>query len=612
MKRIRNIVLCVCALIGTCVHAYAGNPGSSCKDAIPMGKDYCDTVKNGETVWYSAWTFDLPLTVTFTPTNGEGEPAPYVEMDFTCTPGYYDNDILCALFCKTSGSGGIDYGIPHKPKLNGKTLDDGTFVYYLSLGERYRDMLLQAGISTNLKVVVQVVYKCDGVIKLVPNEEFTNCMDNVKFMQYGDTIHIAANDTNTHFIVPYLQWQEDSIFYKWKGDAPCELAVAKTCDFLVSDLWDGNIIDRKEIGANDSVKILATTIYNYVHNPDYVTEAGMYFAKVKSAAPGILKVTKVPQAQPDGHGTILRLGRTYPLNANTKDIFAIPRSWNIDVKFTTPTTHLFTMVLSSTANFGPSDTLATYPFEQTGNGRWVSITGEKLKTYWNKIPTSKNYIYIRFICTEATTITPDRWFVSDCYTKTKDFAVVPGQTLNITRNSSTIYRFSYSQWKGGDMDITFAINSDCYVYFADTCGMSTSSQYQNAPYWLLYKQAVRSSLPLTIPADTIAKWAEKIHDDDYFYGLFITSASSTNRNITFNTNAEAEKDPIYPASTIVVECKEGKTWVRVSKAQPIVVKDVMEEIRDEWEASPEDAHELNLPAGYYILQGEEEEMTIKL
>ena len=87
--------------------AYAGTPGSSCADAIPMGNNYSAQVVKGQSIWYSAWTFDLPLTVTFAPANGASDPAPLVEMDFSCTTGVYEDSILCSLFCATSGSSGI-------------------------------------------------------------------------------------------------------------------------------------------------------------------------------------------------------------------------------------------------------------------------------------------------------------------------------------------------------------------------------------------------------------------------------------------------------------------------------------------------------------------------
>ena len=96
--------------------ANAANEGAICSKAIPLGNDFRETITGAKTVWYVANTFDLPLTVYFAPEN-ESDPAPEVEMDFTCTPGVYTDSILCSLFCKNGGSSGIDFGLPHKPTL---------------------------------------------------------------------------------------------------------------------------------------------------------------------------------------------------------------------------------------------------------------------------------------------------------------------------------------------------------------------------------------------------------------------------------------------------------------------------------------------------------------
>ena len=610
MKRISKIVLCACALIiVTCISAHAGAPGSSCADAIPMGKDFRAEVKNGQTVWYSAWTFDLPLTVTFAPANGKNDPAPEVEMDFTCISGYYKDSILCSLFCKTSGSSGIDMGLPHKPALK-SDVKDGTFVYYLSLGKRYRDLLLQVGISYNVEVFVKVTYKSDGTIKLAPDSLFTNCVDNAKFIRYGDTVQLAANDTNRHVIFPFLQWQEDTVIYKWTGTEPCEVVVANTCDFLVYNHHDGNIIDRKPIAPGDSVKIKANVIYDYVHNKEYPNEAGMYFTRIQSNAPGVLQVLKAKQAQPDGNATMLKYDKSYPLDANSKAIYYIPRSWDKDVQFTVPTEHLFSIVFSSTADFGENDTLATYSLQKKDNGRWVGITATAMKDLWKKIPTEKLYIYIRFICTEATVVTPEKWAVSDCYTNTINNLVEPNTSLTIDYTSSKVYRFSYAQWRGGDMTIKFALNSNCEVYIADTCGMNKSKT--DAPYWLLPKTILKSTSPIVIPESDIASWADRIDEEGSFYALFYTSAISTNRKLTFTTTAPKEVDPVYPTSTISVVCDGTKIMVNVSQAQTIEVYDESSVKKAEWEAEPDTPHELVLPVGKYTLAGEKEKIKINL
>lgn len=603
---------------------FAQNDGRTCSRAIPMEKnpDQEFTYKvasaspsSPKEVWFSAMTFDLPLSVYFAPEGGAGTPAPDVEMDFSCISGYYENEILCSLFCKTGGNSGIDMKMPYKAVLESKTLDDGTFVYYIQLGERYRNLLLQMGISENLKVVVRVVFKSAGVLKLAPDDFFTNCMDNAKFIQAGDTVQVQAKDNDRHVTVPYVQWQEDTILYTWTGTKPCTMGVAYVCDFDPGDnVKYGDIMVQyhPDIQPGATVKAYADDIYKWVHNKDFPPQAGMYFAKFYSEEDGVMKITKAPQAAPEGGATLMRFGNSYALDANSQAIYAIPRSWNVDIIFSTPTAHLFTMQFSTTATFGEADILATYTYSATENGRWLGIMGSDMEKLWKNIQASRHYMYVRFICTEATSITADRWAISECYEKTAEFTVQPKQTITIKRTSAQVYRFSYPQWKGGDMTIAFAINNDCEVYLADTCGMTRTKK--DAPYWLKYKEIVKRSKPLVIPADEIASWENRLDAEGCFYALFYTEASSTSRNLTFTTNAPEEKDPVYPAATIVVACdSEKKPFVEVSVAQTITVKDETGAVKKNIDAVPDAKYSLaDLPAGKYTLVGETEEIIVNL
>ena len=74
--------------------AYAQKDGSTCYKAIPITKDFQVEITSSQTVWYTAGTFDLPLAVYFIPQN-ESDPAPEVEMDFSCTSRVYSDPIIC-------------------------------------------------------------------------------------------------------------------------------------------------------------------------------------------------------------------------------------------------------------------------------------------------------------------------------------------------------------------------------------------------------------------------------------------------------------------------------------------------------------------------------------
>jgi len=608
MKRIRYILLCACALIGTCAQAYAQAPGAACRTAIPMGKDYNAQVRNGQTVWYSAWTFDLPLTVTFAP-ESKTDPAPEVEMDFTCTPDYYQDSILCSLFCKTSN---VQFDMPHKPSLSSKTLEDGTFVYYLSLGKRYRDLLLQVGISYNVEVFVKVTYKCNGKISLAPDDLFTNCVDNAKFMHFGDTVDVKASDKQRHVIVPYVQWQEDTIIYRWKGTAPLTMSVANTCDFDPTDNTDGNIIQYvANIQPGDSVKVSATRIYNWVHNPRFPNEAGMYFAKFYSAEPGTITVVKAPQSPPQGEATLLRFDKTYPLNASDSSVFAITRIWNDDTlntQFVAPTEHVFRMTIATDPDFAAEHVLKEYQFEKKSSGRWLGVYGKEMVAFWGK--TTEQYLYIRFDCSEATTITPSKWQVSSCVVNTKNYITSLDTSFTVKRASTGgNYILNYSQWLGGDLKMTFTPAQKCSVFVATDCSIKTTAA--PAPNRLYYKLLTQSKNSLTIPADTIASWAPRVAEDGYIYMCLYHSSSGTYK-MAIKSSAPEDTDPVYPASTIAVACDGTKVVVMVSQPQTIEVYDESSVKKAEWNAEPGTPHELVLPVGKYTLVGEKEKIEINL
>ena len=576
-----------------------------------MGKDYSAQVRNGQTVWYSAWTFDLPLTVTFAP-KSKTDPAPDVEMDFTCTPGNYQDSILCSLFCKTSGGGGIQFDMPHKPSLSSKTLDDGTFVYYLSLGKRYRDLLLQVGISYNVEVYVKVTYKCDGQISLAPDELFTNCVDNAKFMHFDDTVKVNANDKNRHVIVPYVQWQEDTVIYRWNGTSPLTMSVANTCVFDPTDNTDGNIIQYvPNVQPGDSVKVAATRIYKWVHNPEFPNEAGMYFAKFYSAAPGTITVVKAPQAPPQGDATLLRFDKTYALNAHETGVFAITRMWDDDTlntRFVTPTDHVFRMTIATSPEFKEEHILKEYQFDKSSGGHSLGIYGKDMVAFWKK--TTEQYLYIRFDCSEATTVTPSKWPVSKCVTDTKNYINALDTSFTVKRNSTGgNYKLNYSKWVGGDLKMTFTPAKKCSVYVATDCNITLSFTAAN----LLYsKQLTVSENTTTITAEEIAGWADRVAEDGYIYMRLQHTESIGTYKMAMKSEAPQDADPTYPASTIAVACDGTKVVVMVSQPQTIAVYDESSVKKAEWNAEPGTPHELVLPVGKYTLVGENEKIEINL
>ena len=65
--------------------------GLTCEDPIPVDENYVGSVDGPCTLWYVAYTYDLPLTVHFIPEVDNSDWGPEVEVDLTCTPGIYDD-----------------------------------------------------------------------------------------------------------------------------------------------------------------------------------------------------------------------------------------------------------------------------------------------------------------------------------------------------------------------------------------------------------------------------------------------------------------------------------------------------------------------------------------
>lgn len=611
MKRLYSALTYACALllIGACVPAYAQKDGTTCYKAIPITKDsFHVEITSPKTEWYTAGTFDLPLAVYFIPQN-ESDPAPEVEMDFSCTSRVYSDPIICMLFC-TGGT--MSTPMPHRPLLD-STRIDGHLAYYLSVGKSYRDLLLRMGIDYNVDVVIKVTYHSAGNMSIAPDDMFASCVDVSKIVHLGDSIPVAANDKESYVIVPYVQWQYDSIQYEWYGDSPCIISVGNNCKFDPTTM-DAAIIDggpsspSNPMKPGDKWKVTSDLMMQYVSDTvNFPNEAGMYFAKFYSEAPGGMKITKIPTVPPRKNAILMRYDRAYALNAYDTTIYAIPNTWIKDMQFSTPTMHIFRMIIAFDPDFSQAHTLDTLQFYPSYDGHVLDLLGSQLKEYWKSAV--DQYLYVRFECSEATTITPALWALSPCLTKAN--LIINGKEFTVARGSSAkeYYRFYYNHWKGGDMKFQWKnTRTKCPLFMGDTCLFEYSATdahvflNDNVPTngtWVLTKERI----------DTLDKYVDA---DGYLYILFNPTGQA---KMIISTDAPAETDPTYPTNTIAIACDEAKQpFVQVSKLQTIIIKDesgsVVKTIPD---AQPDTKYPLSeLSAGKYTLAGETDEIVVNL
>ena len=616
MKQIFRIYGVCALLLGGVAFANAALPGTTCSSAIPLTSDFRETITGPKTVWYSAWTFDLPLTVYFAPKN-ESDPAPIVEMDFSCTSGVYTDSILCSLFCKTGSSSGVVMDMPHKPALQTDRLQDGTFVYYLSLGKKYRDLLLQMGISYNLEVYVKVVYNSAGVISIAPNDLFSNCMDGHKFIHLGDTVQVKPRDKERHVIVPYVQWQDDSIRYVWEGTEDVVAAVGYACTYDPESAAE-EILDKPILHApKDTLKMTSADLKYYVKNAD--SEAGMFYAKFFTNGKGTMKIERVPQAPPQGGATLLRYDRTTPVD--TAKLYAIPYTWTTATLFKTPTDHIFRMYVGKTHDFQKSNAIATYQFSPSDAGHWLGLLADDMQALWTQAVSQ--YLYIRFETTALkTTITPTEWQMSECMTKATPI-YRPSTTIDVEKGSygAAYYRFYYREWAGGDMTFKWLSNSStCPTFIGDNCTF-TANKYDEH---VIKNQTIAKKGTWTLSAADVAKWESKVDEDGYLYIRFNPGSAG---QMVISTTAPEEEDPapiLYPTATISVVCDGEPTAtgqpyiIRVSAEQDLSIyvgdpADIASRTPIEtWHQTTGTNHTVVLKSGVYTLKGADETIRVEV
>lgn len=611
MKRLYSALLCAYVLlsIGTCVPAYAQKDGTTCYKAIPIDKENFQVeVTSSKTEWYTARTFDLPLAVYFIPQN-ETDPAPEVEMDFSCTSRVYSDPIICMLFCE---GGLVNMPIPHKPPLD-TTRVDGKLAYYISVGKSYRDLLLQMGIDYNVDVVIKVTYHSAGNMSIAPDDMFATCVDVTKIVHFGDSIPVAANDKESYAIVPYVQWQYDSIQYEWFGNSPCIISVGNNCKFDPTTMDDAIVDGGPSSPSNpmkpgDKWKVTSDLMMQYVSDTvNYPNEAGMFFAKFYSEAPGGMKITKIPTVPPRKNAILMRYERAYSLSANETAIYAMPNSWKEDMEFSTPTKHLFSMTIASDPDFSEAHTIATYAFNPTSDGHLLTLLGTEMKDLWKKAV--DQYLYVRFVCSEATSVTPSKQKASPCIAKSRIINNREEITIQKGSNGKVFYRFYYNQWKGGDMTFQWKNpRTKCPLYMGDTCYYENSATDKH----VFLSADVPINGTWTLTKDRIDTLEKYVDGDGYLYILFYPGQLS---QMIISTDAPIETDPTYPTNTIAVACDEAKQpFVLVSKTQTITIKDeagkVVNTIPD---AQPDTKYPLSgLSAGKYTLVGETDEVVVNL
>lgn len=257
-------------------------------------------------------------------------------------------------------------------------------------------------------------------------------------------------------------------------------------------------------------------------------------AVVTSSSNGVLQV--VPMLPPPEGVTLLQHDVPVQLAANDSRVFCFPRTWT-STEFVSPTQFVMSMYVSNTAEFTPSvddaNVLNAYAFSNVEGVRVAQLSTADIANLSSTA--TDDYVYVRFTCNQATTMTPKVWTPTSC--ADKSILIQPNRVMMIAaKPNKTIYRLRYDDWKDYDMTLKWEGYSTLPTYFADACEFTLSSSNQHV---MTYKNIKARGSYVATPS-IMAAWASKVGEDGFVYVRF----NPTNEDYaTFTTSKPAEVDP---------------------------------------------------------------------
>ena len=541
---IKNFVFALCALVfATSMMAQSGK---SCDDPIPVDSNYEGVITEPGEYWFTAWTYDLPLNVHFTPNVDNSTTSPEVLVDFTCDPGVYNDPKLNDVINNVS-SFGLELPVEF---LCAKVERYGKIEWDLSINANYREELTKCGITYNVQAFVKVYFPEAGKISLRPDTTYTSCMDNAIYVNLGDTLDVTANDNVTFYAFPYSEWCKDSIQFVWTGDNAARIWVSDgDCDFTPTS----TNVDVRAI-----YDVTKTTPYKlYEENMDAAIKSwlggGVFFAKVISKSAGQLIVEKIPMGPIQGGAILLQHDVPVQLAANDSRVFCFPRTWT-STEFVAPTQFVMNMFVSNTSEFTPSvddaNVLNKYAFNLIDGKRVAQLSTADIAKL--VATATDDYVYVRFACNQATTLTPKVWTPTSC--AEKSILLQNGTVYNVPKGSkTTLYRMCYQDWKGYDINVNWTGRRVLPTYYASICDFSYSS---NANGVLNYYSFSKGNT--MVNSSVVASWESRLDESGFVYVRF--DNNSTAGDITFTSSKPAEEDPVIPSSPCVassIELKSG-------------------------------------------------------
>ena len=503
------------ALVALPFMLLAQNPdGLACENAIPVDGTYTGAISAPGVYYFTAWTYDLPLTCYFYPENGANTEL-YMDVDFTCTPGVYVDPNVQELVDETMGWG-IDMPIRFDNFNEGKD-QNGKRYYSMSVEEIYRDLMSNFGITYNVQAFVKVVTSSAGSITMSPDLTFRNCVESSKWVELNDTLPISFLNDDKVFVLPLPDWKNDSVRFVWSGKSPVQLWIGDDCDFELKLTGENKALKNYEIypnaGNNENVLVLTrqdiADLINLVYNGGYA------YVRFVSAEDATLIVEKQPISGPMADAIRLEFNQAAPVNANDlNQVYYFPTSWKVrDLLLTSEDKTAMTAYFYGDVEL--TQPLGAYDFTTVDNDTYLGVSVKELSNLLKNH--TDEYVFVVFNAKNNTSVTPSKWEVCPCVQTTA--RVDLGDTIDLIQRTTVYYRVDYNVWSKNNVTIKWSAKNKMKLAVADTCaGFDLAEIDPRVLLYKLYENSLSKQLDsIVITGEQIRTWADYVDENGFLY-----------------------------------------------------------------------------------------------
>ena len=559
----KNVTFLLVAMLASNMVLAQEPDGLTCESAIPVDKSYVGSVPAAGTYYYSASTYDLPMTCYFYPAES-GLVAPKIFVDFTCTPGVYEDPNLQNMIMSAQG-----WGIKTPIEFfSNYGIDENNREYYsLTINESYREIMATFNITYDVNAIVEVRTSCAGEIRMAPDTTFKACVENSEWLSMPDTIITGLQHESDSYVLPFAEWKNDSIRLRWTGtQAPVTVWIGETCEFEFKTTGENCALDMfvlyPDAGNEENIRN-----YTKQEMQDYISlfgKGGVYYLRTVCSEDGELIVEKKPMDEAMSKAIPLTLDQASEVAADAKEqVYYFPATWkNNNIIFTSsslqPVTAYFSIVPDFEADKNDMYVVDSYTFTPTTSGRELTLSKKQIRSIANN--SNGDHLFVKFVTAAPTTITPMLWSVGPCVESADEIFV--NDYIQLQRNaSSTAWRVNVEEWAKQDVKLFWEGTSSIKMYLCDTCkGFSLSATNAHVK---IYKElsinmdGSRDTVLFT--KDELAAVAQYADADGFMYFRFNNSATGSMIVI-----AEVEEpiipDPVYTSFDAAVCFGESYEW----------------------------------------------------